>query len=351
MKAFDAAKAEANMPADRTGRHRTRRPVPAKIPAKTGEEEAILLAMQMAWEEKELLKKANAPIDQHPADLYLNLMPSPAVLEAAVGLDKGISTLFKAFADAQLQITNYASVAMSYLLDRFMKTWEERKATHRPMILYHGTDPRNIPSIVEKGLLVPGTHRSVAESNGSVYGVGIYTAFKPSTPAEFCRMRFPGRLSNEMFVCVGLVSNTHPDTIRVVNNRKGERIYVVYFDSQLVVPLWLVGFKFTNTDTALEAPPLRPVKVQKSTFYGRFDQAPTLLPQLRILNQRPGDMSEKAQLEANEAILNQARGASSGLVPEGYSGRPMTKKMLKEAPRRVKVSYKEGQLQQKKGRQ
>mmetsp|Transcript_7978 Transcript_7978/g.17831 ORF Transcript_7978/g.17831 Transcript_7978/m.17831 type:complete len:762 (+) Transcript_7978:131-2416(+) len=57
--------------------------------------------------------------------------------------------------------------------DRFLSSVESKNC--EPTFGYHGTKSRNIPSILENGLLVPGT-KGVRVENGSAHGVGIYTA-------------------------------------------------------------------------------------------------------------------------------------------------------------------------------
>merc|ERR1719265_1039803 len=41
---------------------------------------------------------------------------------------------------------------------------------------YHGTKMSSLPSIYEKGLLIPGQGNDICVANGSAYGLGVYTA-------------------------------------------------------------------------------------------------------------------------------------------------------------------------------
>merc|ERR1711972_413579 len=55
---------------------------------------------------------------------------------------------------------------------------------------YHGTNVANLPSIYDKGLLIPGERgNGIRIANGSVRGVGIYTATvcNPALSWGFCR--------------------------------------------------------------------------------------------------------------------------------------------------------------------
>lgn len=64
-----------------------------------------------------------------------------------------------------------------------------------PLPAYHGTRARNIPSIVSKGLIIPG-RCGVRVEHGSAHGLGIYTATMGSSYLSrgFCD-------SDKMFIC------------------------------------------------------------------------------------------------------------------------------------------------------
>lgn len=71
---------------------------------------------------------------------------------------------------------------------------------------YHGTNVANLPSIYERGLLVPGQGNGVHVANGSVHGVGVYTAKldNPGLSWGFCRA--PSPVQKKMMVC-GVLDN------------------------------------------------------------------------------------------------------------------------------------------------
>ena len=83
----------------------------------------------------------------------------------------------------------------------------------------------NIPSIVANGLVVP-EKLGVQVANGSVNGVGIYTAKTPSTSFSYSRD------CDKMFVILGLLD----DKVRAVND------ICVIFDETRLMPLWIVEF-------------------------------------------------------------------------------------------------------------
>mmetsp|Transcript_111272 Transcript_111272/g.202371 ORF Transcript_111272/g.202371 Transcript_111272/m.202371 type:complete len:480 (+) Transcript_111272:92-1531(+) len=73
---------------------------------------------------------------------------------------------------------------------------------------YHGTNIGNLSSIYEKGLLIPGQGNGVRVANGSVHGVGVYTAKldNPSLSWGFCRA--PSLWQRKMMVC-GVLDNAY----------------------------------------------------------------------------------------------------------------------------------------------
>ena len=68
-----------------------------------------------------------------------------------------------------------------------------RTISYTPEIVFHGTSENNLPSIVSKGLLVPGTER-VRVVHGSAYGVGIYVGTSPSVSLGYSS-------SSKLLVC------------------------------------------------------------------------------------------------------------------------------------------------------
>lgn len=75
---------------------------------------------------------------------------------------------------------------------------------------YHGTYIGNLPSIYEKGLLIPGHHgNAISIANGSAHGIGIYTAnvYDPGLSWGFCRAN--AEEEAKMIVCGILDDATH----------------------------------------------------------------------------------------------------------------------------------------------
>ncbi|KAI6652563.1 Arylsulfatase J [Oopsacas minuta] len=102
-------------------------------------------------------------------------------------------------------------------------------------IVYHGTAERNLPSIVSKGLLLPGTEK-VRILNGSAYGVGIYVGTSPAVSMGYTR-------SSKLLVCALIPGLKLPLQSGPVANFRiidGGTFYVITNPSQLV-PCWVVS--------------------------------------------------------------------------------------------------------------
>eukprot|EP00759_Apiculatamorpha_spiralis_P047535 PhF_6_TR43155/c0_g1_i1/m.66075 len=93
--------------------------------------------------------------------------------------------------------------------------------------LFHGTRSSNHPSIISKGLLVPGTD-GVSVVNGSALGVGIYSARSPSIPFGYTRD------CEKMFLLGGLInSNVVMDPSKNV---------CVFFNAAQVCPIAMISY-------------------------------------------------------------------------------------------------------------
>lgn len=102
---------------------------------------------------------------------------------------------------------------------------------------FHGTDPANLQSIYERGLLIPGQGNDVKVVNGQVYGRGIYIASAKAAwlSARFCcstsgRSRKKLVFTPQMLVCAVLQSSAV---------RQGGADATVVFNASHVVPLFL----------------------------------------------------------------------------------------------------------------
>ena len=130
-----------------------------------------------------------------------------------------------------LRITSIANVAPPAAAALFLSEWQ-RLPNSSVVRVFHGTAGSFVPAICSMGLVVPGA-RGCTVANGSAYGVGIYTARAPDVSIAYTKG------SEVMFVCVGLVDASLESAGRV----RTPASYCVFFESALVVPVWLVRFE------------------------------------------------------------------------------------------------------------
>eukprot|EP01006_Ploeotia_vitrea_P057890 TRINITY_DN68436_c0_g1_i1.p1 TRINITY_DN68436_c0_g1~~TRINITY_DN68436_c0_g1_i1.p1 ORF type:complete len:578 (+),score=63.00 TRINITY_DN68436_c0_g1_i1:34-1767(+) len=88
----------------------------------------------------------------------------------------------------------FAPVANS-VVHKFMSAL--RRSGEEPEMHFHGTDDSNITKILQQGFQVPGKGNNLKVVNGSVHGVGIYTAREASTSVGYAR-------NHKMLVCAVL---------------------------------------------------------------------------------------------------------------------------------------------------
>merc|ERR1712178_446105 len=114
---------------------------------------------------------------------------------------------------------------------------------------YHGTNVSSLPSIYEKGLLIPGNDNGVHVANGSAHGLGVYTArvSAPSLSWGFCRAPTP--MERRMVVCgilddAPVSSCSYTMGVRTVSRESRNVRHVgdamVIFDDRRVAPLFEV---------------------------------------------------------------------------------------------------------------
>ena len=130
--------------------------------------------------------------------------------------------------------------------------------------------------------------------------MGIYTAKHPAFSVFYTD-------SDLMFVCLGLIG---PRVKTITQTRE----ICVFFEDELVVPMWVVQFDSIAS----------PEKVPKRV----------LLPEL---------IGKSASCEASSIAIAASSGAAAAVAK-----RPLTKRMIKQAPREIKEFYRQGVLRQKK---
>jgi hypothetical protein len=129
----------------------------------------------------------------------------------------------------------------------FMKACQGGLAgTLRPA--YHGTNETNLPSIYRQGLLIPGQNNGIKVANGSVYGLGIYTADVTNPNLSWS---YTGG-SQKLLIC-GVLDDVGHSTAPEVKHAGSA---LVVFNPGRVIPL----FEATRRNLAAPRPQPPPLK-------------------------------------------------------------------------------------------
>ena len=147
---------------------------------------------------------------------------------------------------AGYRVNGVENVLRPNLAERFILTQQKilnigkkyktvKNFSSTPEIVYHGTAEGNLPSIVSKGLLMPGTE-NVRVVNGSDYGAGIYVGTRPATSMGYSN-------TCKLLVCA-LIPGMKVSALQA-NGRKyelynGGNFYVIKNPNQLL-PCWVVS--------------------------------------------------------------------------------------------------------------
>jgi len=194
------------------GRNRVRDPLlQARIPC-----DEVLMVLDLAKEEAARLASENStevkrqgdPLDSWKTLQDQFLKKNGSAIHAELG------------ASATLQPLSPAESVQN----RFLECC--RSVGSMPLAAYHGTAQRNLDSISERGLIIPG-HHGVRVANGSVHGKGIYTARlgASSLSSAFCD-------SPNMFVCGVSDSPINPNEPEL--------------DTAVRAPRWINGHRQTR---------------------------------------------------------------------------------------------------------
>jgi len=137
-----------------------------------------------------------------------------------------------------------------------------------PALTFHGTQHRNLASILRYGFLQPGqtprAGRTVRVANGSAFGLGVYSSMTAGYSVSYCRG------AQTMLVCAALLGNA--GTAAAAAGCPGGRFgpvavhnnIVVAFDSRRIVPLFFLDFDMrrrTQAAATRAAPAPNPVPV------------------------------------------------------------------------------------------
>ncbi|KAL6050717.1 hypothetical protein QOT17_019645 [Balamuthia mandrillaris] len=140
-------------------------------------------------------------------------------------------------------------------LERMVNKYGSDKAG--PMLCFHGTNMRNIDSILTNGLLVPGSNTkqgaAVSVAHGSSWGLGIYLAGDPLLAMNYVTGDSDGEravlaccaLLGRSFVCDA--PRKYPQQGGYDSHVNPEGKELVVFSGGQVLPCWLVYFEPTTS--------------------------------------------------------------------------------------------------------
>jgi len=146
-------------------------------------------------------------------------------------------------------ITNIVNIMKPDIVVRFERKWKEMRELRgddgvKPEMVFHGTPQERIGSILEKGLLVPGTGQVTHTTDSGFWGKGIYLSPNFSMSLGYARN------SQRLFVCSVLMGKVYDCKGRMMNgkglmegydsHRQGGEWIV--FDCAQVLPSFMIEF-------------------------------------------------------------------------------------------------------------
>jgi hypothetical protein len=142
---------------------------------------------------------------------------------------------------SDIEIDNIRLAPISKSVEsQFMIRLKQNRSS-APQLVYHGTQTKNMESILRFGFLVPNQahpsikHAPIIQSlNGQAYGPGIYCSRKASYSTWY------GRGTNTLLVCAAIPNYNQMGKIQCFGN-----ILVLPHVSQ-IIPLFLMDFSYVN---------------------------------------------------------------------------------------------------------
>jgi hypothetical protein len=141
----------------------------------------------------------------------------------------------------------------SEVLDRFLAAEKTMGGTLRAA--YHGTASRFLPLIYDKGLLIPGQGNELRVRNGSMHGLGIYTASLDGASLSWGFCSAPTPREKKIIVCGVLDDAAAGNTYtmgRLTVTRESDHIRhvgnaMVIFDHRRIAPLFEASLRSLTT--------------------------------------------------------------------------------------------------------
>ena len=95
------------------------------------------------------------------------------------------NTLCQGNAKKVTQVDYYYNPAVQQQYDACVQKFKQAGKDASPIWIFHGTSAAVVPKIMESGFLVGGAGTAV--TNGSAYGIGVYSATGPGTPMGYAQ--------------------------------------------------------------------------------------------------------------------------------------------------------------------
>jgi hypothetical protein len=92
------------------------------------------------------------------------------------------------------KVDYYINPVLQANFDKKLAEFKAAGKDYDPIWIFHGSDPKNIPAIMEEGFRVGGKHYPKAQhwqggkfpvKNGTAHGQGVYSATGPATPMGY----------------------------------------------------------------------------------------------------------------------------------------------------------------------
>ena len=165
----------------------------------------------------------------------------------------------------------------------------------------HGTNQANLSSIYARGLLIPGKENQVRIANGSVHGVGIYTAY-----VQYASMSLSYARGSLRPILVCGVLDPNRGAITPGKQRSNDVCYTggarIFFKENMVAPLFEATAPAHVDPGAVVLPPVLPVK--------RGRTRPVLLPDKKRKGPGPRTRLRRAAPPLRSALAFLARRAA-----------------------------------------
>jgi len=136
--------------------------------------------------------------------------------------------IYKHFKENHCEVSKIINICTEENRIKFNKALK-RIPGGKIVLCYHGTRNKNIQKIISKGFMIPSEKSGINVENGSVLGLGVYSAATPTISLRYTN-------SNRMLICVCVISDNQKIT------KLCGHIAVSFRDDQ-IIPVLMVSYK------------------------------------------------------------------------------------------------------------